>query len=179
MTDDSDAALVLQCQGGDRRAFEILLARHERQVFGVAYRVLNHREDASDVTQTAFLQAYEHLDQFDPSQRFSSWLYRIAVNEAVNIVRVRQRSEPLVDDVVSDRVGPDALAVQGQSDSAIQRALMALKLEYRTVIVLKHLQDCSYEEIAQILDCAVKTVKSRLFTARQALRDSLLAKGVL
>lgn len=179
MTDDSDAALVLQCQGGDRRAFEVLLARHQRQVFGVAYRVLNHHEDASDVTQTAFLQAYEHLDQYDPGQRFSSWLYRIAVNEAVNLVRVRQRSEPLVDDVESERGGPDVLAVQGQSDSAIQRALMALKLEYRTVIVLKHLQDCSYEEIAQILDCTVKTVKSRLFTARQALRDALLAKGVL
>ena len=179
MTDDSDAALVLQCQGGDRRAFEVLLARYQRQVFGVAYRVLNHREDASDVTQTAFLQAYEHLDQYDPGQRFSSWLYRIAVNEAVNLVRVRQRSEPLVDDVESDHGGPDALAAQGQSDSAIQRALMSLKMEYRTVIVLKHVQDCSYEEIAQILDCAVKTVKSRLFTARQALRDLLLAKGRL
>ena len=179
MTDDSDVALVLQCQGGDRRAFEVLLARHQRQVFGVAYRVLNHREDASDVTQTAFLQAYEHLDQYDPGQRFSSWLYRIAVNAAVDLTRVRQRSEPLVDDVESDRGGPDVLAVQGQSDSVVQRALMTLKPEYRTVIVLKHLQDCSYEEIAQILDCAVKTVKSRLFTARQALRDVLLAKGAL
>ena len=101
------------------------------------------------------------------------------MNEALDLVRARQRSEPLVDDVASDRSGPDALSAQGQSDSIIQRALMALKMEYRTVIVLKHVQDFSYEEIAQILDCAVKTVKSRLFTARQALRDALVAKGML
>ena len=179
MTDDSDAALVSQCRGGDRQAFEALLTRYERQVFGAAYRILHHREDAPDVTQTAFLRAYEHLDRFDPGQRFSSWLYRIAVNEALDLVRSRRHSQPLLDDAPADRDGPDEMAAHDQSDAAMQEALMALKIEYRTVIVLKHVQDCSYEEIAHILECPVKTVKSRLFTARQALRDVLAARGQL
>jgi RNA polymerase sigma-70 factor (ECF subfamily) len=179
MTDDSDSALVFQCRGGNRQAFEELLARYERQVFGAAFRILHHREDATDVTQTAFLRAYEHLDRYDPAQRFCSWIYRIAVNEALDLVRSRRRSEPLLDDAPTDRAGPDEMAAQEENDAAMQAALMDLKIDYRTVIVLKHLQDCSYEEIAQILECPVKTVKSRLFTARQALRDVLAARGQL
>lgn len=179
MTNDSDASLVSQCRGGNRQAFEELLARYERQVFGAAFRILNHREDATDVTQTAFLRAYEHLDRFHPEQAFSSWIYRIAVNEALDIVRVRPRLEPLLDDAATESAGPDAVAVQEQSDVTTQEALMALNIEYRTLIVLKHFQDCSYEEIAQVLDCPVKTVKSRLFTARQALRNEMASRGLL
>ncbi len=179
MTDDSDDALVSQCRGGDRQAFEALLARYERQVFGAAFRILHHREDAIDVTQTAFLRAYEHLDRFDPDQRFGSWLYRIAVNEALDLVRSRRHSQPLLDDAPTERDGPDEILAHEQDDAAMQAALMELKFEYRTVIVLKHLQGCSYEEIAQILECPVKTVKSRLYTARQALRDVLAARGQL
>jgi RNA polymerase sigma factor (sigma-70 family) len=76
MTDDPDAALVLECRAGNRRAFERLLARYERPIFNAAYRILHHREDATDVTQTVFLRAYEHFDRFDPGQRFFSWIYR-------------------------------------------------------------------------------------------------------
>ena len=178
MPDDSDVALVLKCRGGDRHAFEILLVRYQAKVFSAAYRVLNHREDAIDVTQIAFLRAYERLGQFDTAQPFAGWLYRIAVNEALDQVRGRPQSESYEDDVAGDRAGPDQAADQDASDAALQAALMELKVEYRTVIVLKHLQGCSYEEIAQILDCPVKTVKSRLFTARQALRDVLVAGGM-
>ncbi|MGH8122547.1 MAG: RNA polymerase sigma factor [Rudaea sp.] len=179
ITDDSDAVLVLQCKSGNRHAFEALLARYERQVFGAVFRILHHREDATDVTQTAFLRAYEHLDRYDPGQRFSSWLYRIAVNEALDLVRSRRPSEPLLDDTLTDSAGPVEMAVQDENESTMRSALMDLKIDYRTVIVLKHLQDCTYEEMAQILECPVKTVKSRLFTARQALRDVLVARGHL
>ena len=82
MSQDPDAALVLASRAGDRQAFEQLLARHERAVFNAAYRILHHRDDAADVTQTAFLRAYEHLDRYDPAMRFFSWIYRIAINEA-------------------------------------------------------------------------------------------------
>ena len=91
----------------------------------------------------------------------------------------RRRAEPVVDDLESDRAGPDEAAATGQLDAGMQGALMALTLDYRTLVVLKHLQDCSYEEIATILECPVKTVKSRLFTARQALRDVLLSRGLI
>lgn len=177
--DDPDAALVHRCRGGDRRAFEVLLTRHERAVFGAVYRILQHREDAIDVTQTAFLKAYEHLDRFDPGLPFRSWIYRIATNEALDLVRGRRRSEELSEETPTERAQPETAAMHDQDETAIQDALMDLKIEYRTVIVLKHLQDCSYEDIARILECPVKTVKSRLFTARQALREALLARGRL
>ena len=93
-------------------------------------------------------------------------------------MRGKPQSESFEDDLPAERAGPDQLADQSASDAALQDALMSLKLDYRTVLVLKHLQGCSYEDIAQILDCPVKTVKSRLFTARQALRDVLVAGGI-
>ena len=177
MTDDPDAALLNQCRAGDRRAFDRLLARYERPIFNAAYRILNHREDATDVTQTAFLRAFEHFDRYDPAQRFFSWIYRIAVNEALDVCNGRRRSEPVADELASERPGPERVAEDGESDAGLQDALMALPVDYRTVIVLKHVQDCSYEDIAAILACPVKTVKSRLFTARQALRAVLVARG--
>jgi RNA polymerase sigma-70 factor (ECF subfamily) len=179
MTDDPDAALVFECRAGNRQAFGQLLARYQRPIFNAAYRILNHREDATDVTQTAFLRAYEHIERFDPNQRFFSWIYRIAVNEALDMVGSRRRQEPMLDDLESDGAGPHDVAVNGQLDAGMQGALMAIKADYRTLIVLKHVQDCSYEEIAAILECPVKTVKSRLFTARQALREVLLQRGLV
>lgn len=179
MTDETDAELVVRCSGGDRRAFDAILARHERQLFGAAFRILHNREDAFDVTQTAFMRAYEHLDRYDPDQSFHAWLYRIAVNAALDLIRARHPRDPLSDEIVDQHGGPDVEAMRGQRDAVLQAALMELKVEQRTVIVLKHLQGFSYEEIAQVLECPVKTVKSRLFTARQSLRNILASKGQL
>jgi len=179
MNDDTEGALVQRCRGGDRSAFDALLTRYERQVFDIAFRILHDREDAIDVTQTTFLRAYEHFGHYDAGRQFRSWLYRIAVNDALDRVRTRRRPEALDDELADDHDGPDAIALHRENDGVMRRALMALRAEYRTVIVLKHLQGCSYEEIALILDCPVKTVKARLFTARQALRDVLLARGYL
>src|SRR4029078_6792666 len=99
---------------------------------------------------------------------FDSWVYRIAVNEALDLVRARRPSESLADDTLDEQPGPEEARAPEQDDPLMQGALMQLKVEYRVVIVLKHLQGCAYEEIAGILECPVKTVKSRLFTARQA-----------
>jgi len=177
MKEDPDAALVLASRDGNRRAFEQLLSRYERPVFNAAYRILHHRDDAADVTQTAFLKAYENLDRYDASQQFFSWLYRIAMNEAIDLAN-RRKSDPLVLEAIADTAaGPDGHAAEAQSDARLQRALMALAADQRALVVLKHIQDFSYEQIAMILDCPVKTVKSRLFTARRALRDRLLAQG--
>ncbi len=179
MTEDADAELILRCRNGDRRAFDVLLGRHARPIFSAAFRILHDREDAFDVTQTAFLAAYEHLDRYDAAQPFRGWLYRIAVNHALDLFRARRASEALPDDTIDAGERPEELAERGESDVAMQRALMRLNLDQRTVIVLKHLQGCSYEDIAVILECPVKTVKSRLFSARQALRAILVARGRL
>jgi RNA polymerase sigma-70 factor (ECF subfamily) len=177
MREDPDAALVLASRAGDRHAFEQLLARYERAVFNAAYRILHQRDDAADVTQTAFLRAYEHLDRYDPAQRFFSWLYRIAINEALDLGGRRAPDDVDLDTVPDQGEGPDVQIAGAQSDARVQGALMALEVDQRALVVLKHVQDLSYEQIALILDCPVKTVKSRLFTARRALRDRLLERG--
>jgi len=179
MASDPDAALVLESRAGNRRAFDDLVGRYQRPVYNAAYRILNDRDDAKDVTQTVFLKAYENLGRYDPDQRFFSWIYRIAVNEALDVVASRKRTTAVPEDLVDHRAGPDDQAERDQMDRGVQQALMALKLEYRTVIVLKHVLGCSYEEIGVILEVPEKTVKSRLFTAREALREVLASRGML
>ena len=175
MVDATDTELVLRYRGGDRHAFDTLMGRYSKRVFSVVFRVLNNREDAFDVTQTAFLKAYQHLGQYDVAQSFSPWLCRIAVNEALDRIRAQHATQALDDALVDNHEGPADLAIREQDDVVLQHALMQLQPDYRTLIVLKHLQGCSYEEISRILECPVKTVKSRLFTAREALRAILVS----
>ena len=177
--EDRDAELVRRCREGDRRAFEELLVRYQRPIYNAAYRLLHHREDAKDATQAAFMNVFRHLDRYDPAQRFFSWLYRIAMNEVSDLAHSRRRSEALPTELQDQGDAPDRQAARGQLDVAMQAALMALRLEYRTVIVLKHVQGLSYEALATILDIPVKTVKSRLYTARQALREIVLQRGIV
>lgn len=177
MGEDSDGILVRRCCDGDRRAFSTLVVRYEKPVYNAALRMLRNPEDARDVTQTVFLKAFEHLGDYDPKYRFYSWIYRIALNESINALHRRTRLEPVSGDEVDGAPGPEDVLDREQVGRGIEGALMALKPEYRSVIVLKHLLECSYGEMSEMLGLPEKTVKSRLFTARQLLRDALLANG--
>lgn len=179
MNEDGDGLLVRRCREGDGRAFAVLVGRYEKPVFNAALRMLRNPEDARDVTQTVFLKVFEHLDDYDPSHRFYSWLYRIALNESINALNRRVRSEPIAGDEADERLGAEDEIASEQAGREVQRALMCLKAEYRAVIVLKHFLDLSYEDIGQVLGLPDKTVKSRLFTARQLLRDALSRNGVI
>jgi RNA polymerase sigma-70 factor (ECF subfamily) len=179
MNEDSDGILVQRCRGGDRRAFETLVDRYQKPVFNAALRMLRHQEDARDVAQTVFLKAFEHLADYDPKYRFYSWIYRIALNESINVISRRSRHEPISGEEIDERRGAyDELASE-QVGHRVQGALMAIKPEYREVLVLKHFLDLSYEDIGQVLQLPEKTVKSRLFTARQLLKDALSTSGTL
>ena len=167
-----DEALVQQCRNGDTEAFEQLVARYERVLFNVALRMLGSYEDARDATQNAFVKAYQHLETFDPEQRFFSWIYRILRNECLNALRSRRPSEPVPDDWPAE-TRPDTIEL-GQRQRAVQEALLALTSEYREVLVLRHFTELSYDEIAGVLGLPVKTVKSRLYSARQRLGELLL-----
>ena len=177
MTRDRDAMLVEACIRGDRRAFEELVDRYEGPLFNIAYRITGSIEDAMDATQSAFANAYEKLHTFDPSHRFFSWIYRIVVNQALNLVGRRKNQTEIEDDAVVSNQGPaeafDSAEIRGQ----LKRALLDLEPHYRTVIVLKHLEGFSYREISELLEIPEKTVKSRLFTARQKLRVALTERG--
>ncbi len=148
------------------------MIRYQRGLFNVALRMLGNYEDARDATQAAFIKAYEHLDTFDRDQRFFSWLYRILKNECLNVLRARRPSEPVSLGLhAGDREDPVEARERQQ---AVQAALMELTVEYREVVVLRHFTDLSYDEIAATLGIPAKTVKSRLYTARQQLGDRLV-----
>jgi RNA polymerase sigma-70 factor (ECF subfamily) len=176
---DTDAGLVSACRSGDRKAFAALLGRYEKPVYNAAYRILSDRDDASDVTQTVFVKVMENLGGYRPEFKFYSWIYRIAVNESLNLLHGRQRYSSLDERETSADPSPEQICGNEQLSHGIQEALMTLTPDYRTVIVLKHFLDCSYRDISVILDVPEKTVKSRLFTARQRLKDQLCQKGMI
>ncbi|MGH8224080.1 MAG: RNA polymerase sigma factor [Woeseiaceae bacterium] len=174
MNKPDDNELVARCQMGDRKAFEMLLVRYEKPVYNVAFRMLRSREDARDVAQTVFLKAYENLDRFDPAYRFFSWIYRIAMNESIDCLAKVTRAETLDMEPEDDCDSTEERIDSQQAGRLVQAALMGLKPDYRSVIVLKHFLDCSYTEISQILDVPENKVKSRLYAGRQLLKDVLM-----
>ncbi len=173
MNKPDDTDLVRRTMKGERTAYEALLIRYEKPVYNAAYRMLNSTEDARDVTQTVFLKAYENLGQFDPKYRFFSWIYRIAVNESINCLNLRNRTEELAGEPIAETSGPDDATDSDQRSRRIQSALMLIKPEYRAVIILRHFLDFNYVEIGAILDIPEKKVKSRLYSGRQSLKDAL------
>jgi RNA polymerase sigma-70 factor, ECF subfamily len=173
---DADLALVERCRNGDWAAFTELVVRYQRPIYNAAFWILRRPEDANDITQVVFLRIAERLDEYDPRFKFFSWIYRIAVNESLNLLRRNGREEALDDEI--DIPGPESADPERQASAAelasrIRSGLMKMKPSDRVVLMLRHFSECSYEEIGQILDLDQKTVKSRLFEARHRLRDLL------
>jgi len=178
MNEDDDATAVQACLQGDRQAFAALVERYDRPVYNAALRMLRSPEDARDVTQTVFLKAFQGLASYDPDFKFYSWIYRIAINETLNWQRVRRReTDPVDDQHPADGPGPEDAVAEDDSRRQLLDAIQKLKPEYRAVITLRYFVDRSYEDIGQILGIEEKTVKSRLFTARQLLKDLLPPQG--
>jgi len=175
---DTDEDLVQRCLDGDPEAFQLLVARYQRPLYNAAYRVLGNAADASDVTQATFMEVAERLDDYDPHHRFFSWIYRIAVNAALNLARRNRHEAPLRDEEprAVDPNDPQALMEVVERARRVQDALMRLSEDHRAVLTLRHFSDLSYREIAAVLELDEKTVKSRLFEARERLRE-LLARG--
>ncbi len=174
-----DGELVKRCLGGDQDAFALLVERYQRPIFNAACRILGDAEEAKDVAQGVFLKAWESLGRYDPAFRFYSWIYRIAINEAINALKKRRPLEPIEAAPPGGGPDPEEDRARGELGEQVQRALMSLTPDYRVVIVLRHIVGCSYAEMAQITGMPEKTVKSRLFTARRLLRGFLVQKGVV
>ena len=172
-----EARVIERAREGDTRAFETILGAYEKPVFNAAYRIVANYEDAADVTQTVFLKVHKNLGSYRPEHKFFSWIYRIAVNEAINFAKRRSREHPLDDAVAASQGDSVDHLARIARDELIQGALRALKTDYRVVVVLKYFLEMSYKEIADIVGIPEKTVKSRLFTGRELLRQALVRRG--
>jgi RNA polymerase sigma-70 factor (ECF subfamily) len=168
---------VARCLEGDIQAFGILVERYQRVLYNLGLRMLGNPEDARDASQTAFLKAWEKLSSFNPRFRFFSWIYRITMNECLNQIDRRKRVEPL--DPHLDLPSPEDAASglrAREASERVQHALQCLTPEHREVVILRHFLEMSYDEIAGTLTIPEKTVKSRLYEARQRLCE-LLPEG--
>ncbi len=179
MGKDRDTELISDCKRGDRKALETLVRRYEKPIYNAAYRMLGNPDDAADITQIAFLKVFENLERYNPKFKFFSWIYRIAVNESINLLKRRGHQEPFDDKQASNLRDPEAMVEAEHLCDCVQAVLMELQEEHRAVIVLRHFSECSYHEIGEILQIPDRTVKSRLYTARQIMKDKIKARGLV
>ncbi|HEX4560330.1 MAG TPA: sigma-70 family RNA polymerase sigma factor [Gemmatimonadales bacterium] len=172
---DEDRALVRRYLEDEPDAAPALVDRYQQRLFNVALRMLGNVQDAEDVTQTVFLNAFRNLRAYDPRFKFFSWIYRMAVNESLNQLKRRKQTVTLGDDsdLMASGGGAGGAESVAEAEDHVGRALQSLNPDDRAVVVLKHFMSFSYQEIAEVLGIPVQTVKSRLFTARERLRVAL------
>ena len=181
--EDPDGELVDRWQGGDMLAFEALVRRHESRIFRMLFRMLGTREEAEDATQETFLSLHRHGHRFRREARFSTFLYRVAANAALNrrrsLGRARTRQQALAvrqaggTDLPASPRDPEGAARGAEVQVAVQAALATLPPDLRMAVVLYDIEGQSYREIAAALEIPEGTVKSRIHRGRQALREEL------
>jgi RNA polymerase sigma-70 factor, ECF subfamily len=190
----SDEALVARVQAGERAAFDLLAIRYKDRIFNLCYRKLGDAEEAADVSQEAFLKAYRALGTFEGKSKFYTWLFRIAINCAFTRRKRRTREREVTplsldraapgrsDDngsgtleAVDEREDPAAAALRGEKARLIGEAIASLDEDFHRIVLLRDVDGLAYEEIAEILEIPVGSVKSRLHRARLILRDKLKA----
>lgn len=190
---DADKDLVHQCLQGSEEAFEAIVCQYQDKVYTLCYRYTGNSEDAYDLAQEAFIKSFRSLHTFKGTSNFSTWLYRITTNVCLDEMRRKKRRVTVqsLDDPVETADGEVSKTVQDESPGAdvlyeqqefaqyIQHLLNQMKPEHRMVIVLKDIMDFTYEEIAQMLNISIGTIKSRLSRARELLRKKLLERELL
>ncbi|WP_416148267.1 RNA polymerase sigma factor SigW [Salipaludibacillus sp. HK11] len=177
--------IILEVKKGNQEAFAELMDLYKDKVYHIVYRMLGNVHEAQDVSQEAFLRAYSNIDSYDINRKFSTWLFRIATNLAIDRIRKKKPDFHLEDQVAGtedlnyysqisgDDVLPEDQVVQFEMQEWIQDEVMQLPPKYRSAIILKYLEDLSLKEISEILNLPVATVKTRIHRGREALRKRL------
>lgn len=183
-TEQEDMQLVAASQAGDQDAFAQLVQLHQRRVFNLIFRMLHDYDEANEVTQETFLAAWQGLPSFRGDARFSTWLYRIAYNCCLKQLENRKRDKVLQASIQQEeqllqqdnRDAQMSVELEARGNQALVREyLFQLPAKYRIVLILRHLQDMTYEEMAEILTVPIGTIKTHLFRARHLLRERLEA----
>lgn len=185
MSQDNDSLWVQRTLDGDPQAFGELVQQYERDVFNLAYRMLNERGEAEDAAQEAFMRAYANLDRYDQNRSFKTWLLSITSNHCIDRLRRRRLTwlsleEPLPPHpaLTSDIPGPEQATLTNERNVLVQELLDELSPDYRLAVVLRYWYDMSYAEIADMLETTESAIKSRLFRARQALANRLESRPI-
>ncbi|MDQ0207469.1 RNA polymerase sigma factor SigW [Alkalicoccobacillus murimartini] len=177
--------LIKEVKKGDTEAFSEIVDLFKDKVYQVAYRMVGHPQEAQDVAQEAFLRAYTNLDKYDMNRKFSTWLFRIATNVAIDRLRKKKPDFHLEDKVkgtegltyesqlAADQDLPEDQVVTLEMQEWIQSEINQLPLKYRSAIILKYIEDLSLKEISEILDMPISTVKTRIHRGREALRKRM------
>ena len=184
MEDSGDGAVVVRAQSGDGDAFRMLVERHSRSVFRLAYRMTGNEQDAEDVVQETFLRAYKQLSHYESRSSFSTWLYRIASNYSLDLIRMRKRHEQkretgteegrdVLDTVPATAPGQDRLVFSNQVSERVSAAMNELSDLERSAFVLRHFEGLSIEEIGGMLGTSLNATKHSIFRAVQKLRKRL------
>ena len=174
-----DFNVVTECLNGNGRSYEVLVDKYHKIIFRLANKFVKNFDDAEEITQSVFVKAYENLNDYNPKYKFFSWLYRITVNESINYGKKRRNVEEYNEYQSSFDYDPSKIYDDNALGENIIDALMELDMIYRLPVVLKHFLEYSYKELSYLLDVPEKTVKSRLFTGRQLLKNLLVNKRVL
>lgn len=187
MTDLKERELIRKAKQGDMAAFEELLLRHEKIVYNLAFRMMNHSEDAKDISQEVFLKAYRSLANFDERSAFSTWLYRITHNTCIDEMRKRKGKQnysleaeleneegSMQRQIADEGDTPEESMLRSEQKSEILQALDTLSEEHKAAIILRDVKGLSYDEIAEILEVSLGTVKSRISRARNQLKNEIL-----
>ena len=172
----NESELITQAQRGDRNAFGELVCIHAQGVRNLIYRMYGDVQIAEEAAQEAFIQAWLHLPSYRPQTSFRNWLYRIAVNAGIDLLRKEKRILPsAIEDLplADTQPGPEALLAQTERTAMIQQAILSLPEASRAVLVLREYEEMSYHEIADTLDIPLGTVMSRLNYARKILKEKL------
>ena len=181
MAKDTDKELVRRVQQGDKRAFDLLFGRYQHRILNLVGRYLRDPQEVEDVTQEAFIKAFKALPRFRGESAFYTWLYRIAINTAKNYLVAKSRRPPGTDVDVADAEfmesaeflkeseSPDAALARDELSAAIDEAIGQLPDDLRSAVTLREFDGLSYEQIAEIMDCPVGTVRSRIFRARESI----------
>jgi RNA polymerase sigma-70 factor (ECF subfamily) len=180
-----EARLVRRALTGDQQAFAELVALYQDKLYHMAFRMLGNRQEAEDVTQEAFLRVYRNLDRFDEGQKFSTWIYRIATNLCIDRLRKRKQTFSLDAEstehegldgyavIPSDDRTPESEMLLTETQRIVREAIETLPAKYKSVMVLRYLLDLSLQEIGEVLDMPVTTVKTRVHRGREFLRKKL------
>lgn len=187
MEADADLEIVRRVQAGDVAAFDLLIRRYRERLFGVVYNLTSNREDAADLTQDAFIKAFQSIQRFSGQSSFFTWLYRIAVNSTISHLRKNRlraffslesldSDEPVAREVVAaltDKTDSERDAFVRELQERLNAAMQKLSIKHRTVVTLFEIDGLSHQEIAEVMGCSVGTVRSRLHYAKQLLQAEL------